>query len=70
MFYWQSRLNQNALRFGALQIHSDIRQAQELAKGERYQYTVAFNAGAPNYTVQRERSWLQPERLAPLWSDD
>lgn len=53
MFYWQSRLNQNALRFGTFQVTSDIRQAQDLAKNERYQYTVAFNAGAPNYTIRR-----------------
>ncbi len=53
MFYWQSRLNQNALRFGTFQVTSDIRQAQELAKNERYQYTVAFTAGTPNYTITR-----------------
>lgn len=53
MFYWQGRMNQNALRFGTFQVTSDIRQAQELAKNERYQYTVAFTAGAPNYTVTR-----------------
>ncbi len=53
MFYWQGRLNQNALRFGTFQVTSDIRQAQELAKGERYQYTVAFAAGATSYTIQR-----------------
>jgi prepilin-type N-terminal cleavage/methylation domain-containing protein len=51
IFYWQGRLNQNALRYGTFQVSSDIRQAQELAKSQRYQYTVAFTSGAPTYTV-------------------
>lgn len=53
MFYWQGRLTQNALRYGTFQVASDIRQAQEQAKSERYQYTVAFTAGATNYTITR-----------------
>ncbi len=53
MFYWQGRLAQNALRYGTFQVAADIRQAQEMAKSERYQYTVNFAAGATSYTVQR-----------------
>ncbi len=53
MFYWQGRLTQNALRYGTFQVSSDIRQAQEMAKSERYQYTVAFTAGTTSYTVRR-----------------
>ncbi len=53
MFYWQGRLTQNALRYGTFQVAADIRQAQEQAKSERYQYTVAFAAGATSYTIQR-----------------
>ncbi len=51
VYYWQGRLNQNALRFGTFQVSSDIRQAQEMAKSQRYQYTVTFTSGAPTYTV-------------------
>jgi len=51
VFYWQGRVAQNALRYGTFQVSSDIRQAQEMAKSQRYQYTVAFNSGVPNYSV-------------------
>jgi len=51
LFYWQSRMNQNALRYGTFQVASDIRQAQELAKSQRYQYTLTFSSGATSYTI-------------------
>ncbi len=53
IYYWQGRMAENALRFGTFQVASDIRVAQEQAKGERYQYTVAFTAGTPTYTITR-----------------
>ncbi len=53
IFHWQGRMAENSLRFGTFQVASDIRVAQEQAKGERYQYTVAFTAGAPSYAITR-----------------
>lgn len=51
VFWWQGRLNQNALRYGTFQVASDIRLAQEMAKSGRYCYTTTFAAGASSYTV-------------------
>ncbi len=53
VFYWQGRVSENGFRYGTFQVASDLRQAQEQAKGERYQYTVTFTAGASTYVIAR-----------------
>ncbi len=53
IFYWQGRVAENGLRYGTFQVASDLRQTQEQAKGERYQYTVTFTGAAPSYTITR-----------------
>ncbi len=50
---WQGYTAQQRLRYGAAQVATDLRQAQERAKAERIQYTVTFTASSSAYTIAR-----------------
>jgi prepilin-type N-terminal cleavage/methylation domain-containing protein len=50
---WQRFRAHQSLRYGAAQVATDLREAQERAKAERKEYRVAFTAGSAEYTVER-----------------
>jgi prepilin-type N-terminal cleavage/methylation domain-containing protein len=50
---WQRFRAHQSLRYGAAQVATDLREAQERAKAERKEYRVTFTAGSGEYTVER-----------------
>jgi prepilin-type N-terminal cleavage/methylation domain-containing protein len=50
---WQRFRAHQSLRYGAAQVATDLREAQERAKAERKEYRVTFTAGSAEYTVER-----------------
>lgn len=48
---WRGYRAQQRLRYGTIQVATDLREAQERAKYERRQYTVTFTASSRNYTI-------------------
>lgn len=48
---WIGRRNQNDLRYGTIQVFSDLREAQEQAKASRAQFTITFTASSASYTI-------------------
>jgi prepilin-type N-terminal cleavage/methylation domain-containing protein len=50
---WQKYVHQQRLRYAAIQVASGLREAEERAKAERAQYSVAFTSNSPTYIIQR-----------------
>ncbi|HLW59749.1 MAG TPA: prepilin-type N-terminal cleavage/methylation domain-containing protein [bacterium] len=50
---WQGYTAQQRLRFGAMQVATDLREAEERAKAERAQYTIMFTGSSSGYRIQR-----------------
>jgi len=50
---WQRFRAHQSLRYGAAQVATDLREAQERAKAERRCYRVTFTGGSSLYTVER-----------------
>lgn len=48
---WRGYRAQQRLRYGTIQVATDLREAQERAKYERRQYTVTFTASSRKYTI-------------------
>ena len=48
---WEGHKAQQRLRYGTIQVTSDLRQAQERAKYERRVYAVTFTASSGAYTI-------------------
>jgi prepilin-type N-terminal cleavage/methylation domain-containing protein len=48
---WRGYRAQQRLRYGTIQVATDLREAQERAKYERRQYTVTFTASSRDYTI-------------------
>ncbi len=53
MSRWQGYSALQRVRYGAAQVATDLRQAQERAKAERATYTVTFTAASSAYTIAR-----------------
>ena len=51
---WQQFRSYQALRYGAAQLASSLREAQERAKAERVPYRVRFTGGSGWYVVERD----------------
>jgi len=51
--HWRGYTAQQRLRFSAIQVASNIREAEERAKSERSQYTVTFTGSSANYVIAR-----------------
>jgi len=71
---WRNYTAQQRLRYGAIQVASGLREAEERAKAERAAYTVTFTASASTYVIKRtaggflENAAL-PNGVAPQASD-
>jgi len=50
---WQGYTAKQRLRYGTVQVATDLRQAQERAKAERATYTVTFAGGSSAYLIAR-----------------
>lgn len=50
---WQGHIAKQRLRYGIVQVSSDLREAQERAKEARITYTVTFTAAASAYVIAR-----------------
>lgn len=50
---WQGYTAKQRLRYGTVQVATDLRQAQERAKAERASYTVTFAEGSSAYVIAR-----------------
>ena len=50
---WRGYRTQQRLRYGTIQVATDLRQAQERAKYERRVYTVTFTAASSAYVIAR-----------------
>ncbi len=48
---WRGHIAQQRLRYGIVQVATDLREAQERAKEARVQYTVTFTASSPAYVI-------------------
>lgn len=48
---WRGYRAKERLRYGTIQVATDLREAQERAKYERRQYTVTFTASSRAYTI-------------------
>ncbi len=56
---WQRFQAHQSLRYGAAQVATDLREAQERAKAERTPYRARFTAGSPQYRVERTSGGFQ-----------
>ncbi|HKV44887.1 MAG TPA: hypothetical protein VJT32_09485, partial [bacterium] len=50
---WQGYTAQQRLRFGTMQVATDLREAEERAKAERTQYTITFTGLSSAYIIAR-----------------
>jgi prepilin-type N-terminal cleavage/methylation domain-containing protein len=50
---WRTYTAQQRLRYGAIQVASGLREAEERAKSERAAYTIAFTGSSSTYVIQR-----------------
>lgn len=50
---WRGYTAQQRLRFGTMQVATDLREAEERAKAERTPYTVSFTGSSSSYVIQR-----------------
>ncbi len=50
---WAGHTAKERLRYGIIQVSSDLRQAQERAKEARITYTVTFTASSSAYVIAR-----------------
>ncbi|MDQ7849230.1 MAG: prepilin-type N-terminal cleavage/methylation domain-containing protein [Armatimonadota bacterium] len=50
---WRGYTAKQRLRYGTVQVATDLRQAQERAKAERATYTVTFAGGSSAYLIAR-----------------
>ncbi len=50
---WRGHTQQQQLKYGIVQVASDLREAQERAKEARVQYTVTFTAASSLYVIAR-----------------
>jgi prepilin-type N-terminal cleavage/methylation domain-containing protein len=50
---WQGHIAKQRLRYGIIQVASDLREGQERAKEARITYTVTFTAAASTYVIAR-----------------
>jgi len=48
---WHDYTEWQRLRFGTVQVATDLREAQERARAERRQYTVTFSNGSAAYAI-------------------
>lgn len=62
---WRGHTDQQRLRYGTVQVATDLRQAQERAKAERRVYTVTFTAAASAYTIARAGGGFLENALLP-----
>lgn len=53
MGYWHDYTVLQRIRYGTVQLATDVRQAVELAKAERAQYTVTLTSGSQDYSILR-----------------
>ncbi len=51
--HWRGHTAEQRLRYGTIQVATDLREGQERAKYERRQYTVTFTASFSTYTIAR-----------------
>ena len=50
---WRKYSDQQRLRYAVIEVASSLREAEERAKAERAQYTVAFTTASGRYVIQR-----------------
>ncbi|TMI86920.1 MAG: prepilin-type N-terminal cleavage/methylation domain-containing protein [Bacillati bacterium ANGP1] len=51
--HWRNYTAQQRLRYGAIQMASNLREAEERAKAERSQYTVTLTGASSSYVIAR-----------------
>lgn len=62
---WQEYMALQRLRYGAAQVATGLRQAQERARAERTAYTVTFVAGSRAYPIVRTGGGFQENAELP-----
>lgn len=62
---WRNYSAQQRLRFGVIQVASNIREAEERAKAERTQYTIAFTGSSGNYVIARSTGGFHENASLP-----
>ncbi len=70
---WRTYMALQRLRYGAAQVATGLRQAQERARAERVPYTVTFTAGSRVYPIERSSGGFRenaelPEGITPTAS--
>jgi prepilin-type N-terminal cleavage/methylation domain-containing protein len=71
---WRNYSAQQRLRYGAIQLASGLREAEERAKAERAAYTVTFTAASSTYVIKRTaggfiENAVLPSGVTPQASD-
>ena len=62
---WRNYTAQQRLRFAAIQVASNIREAEERAKAERSQYTIAFTGSSGSYVIARSTGGFHENASLP-----
>ena len=62
---WRGYTAQQRLRFGAIQMASNLREAEERAKAERSQYTIAFTGSSGSYVIARSTGGFHENASLP-----
>jgi prepilin-type N-terminal cleavage/methylation domain-containing protein len=62
---WRNYTAQQRLRYGAVQVASGLREAEERAKSERTGYTVNFTASDGTYTIVRSGGGFNENAALP-----
>ena len=62
---WRGYTAQQRLRFGAIQMASNLREAEERAKSERSQYTVTLTGSSGSYVIARSTGGFHENASLP-----
>jgi prepilin-type N-terminal cleavage/methylation domain-containing protein len=62
---WRNYSAQQRLRFAAIQVASNIREAEERAKAERSQYTITFTGASGSYVIARSTGGFHENASLP-----